>query len=71
MDFLKWGCMSYLFIVSVLPAVDLGRHEADRSTGTEAKQCTAVDGTSSKTYFSPLKKGPPKNVNISLSVRYI
>ena len=47
--------------------------EADRSTSTEAKHCTAIDGASSKTYFSHLKKekGPPKKINIALTVCYI
>ena len=51
--------MRYLSIVSVLPTVDDGRHapfvEADRSYRMEEKQCTAVDGAGSKTYFSHLK----------------
>ena len=53
--------MRYLSIISVLPTVDDGRHalqfgETDRSYRMEAKQCTAVDGAGSKTYFSHLKE---------------
>ncbi len=66
--------MRYLFIVSVLARADDSRRttslEKRLNTGTEAKQCTAVDG-GNKTYFSHLKKGPPKKINISLSVHYI
>ena len=51
MDILKWGCMRYLSIVYYL---QFG--EAGRRTDTEAKQCTAVDRSSSKNVFSHLKK---------------
>ncbi|XP_037618421.1 multidrug resistance-associated protein 4-like isoform X1 [Sebastes umbrosus] len=40
--------------------------EADRSTITGAKQCTAVDGAGSKTHFRNMNK-----ISISLSVCYI
>ncbi len=44
--------MRYLSIVSVLPSVDGGWRcqlgKAAQSTGMEAKQCTTVDGDSSK-----------------------
>ena len=54
--------MRYLSRVSVIATVDGGQHigEPDRSIDTDGKQCTAVDGGSSKTYLSHLKKGPPK-----------
>ena len=52
--------MRYLSVVSVLSA-----------EVKEAKQSTAVDGASSKTYFSHLKKVQPKKINISLNEHYI
>ena len=45
LDVVKWGCMRYLSIVSVLLTVDGGRHW--RQFGEAG---TAVDGGSSKTY---------------------
>ncbi len=51
--------MRYLSIVSVLPTVDGGGLE--KQTGvSRAKQCTAVDGVSSKTHFSHLEKAQQK-----------
>ncbi len=54
-EFLKWGCLRYLSIVNVLPTVDGGpcapSLEQTGVHGTEAKQCTAVDGDSSKNVF--------------------
>ena len=46
--FLMWGCMRYLYIVSVLPSVDGRQHplhpgEAGNSTGAGAEGCSAVD----------------------------
>ena len=61
---MKWGCMRYLSIVNVLPTVDdrsaspQFRREQTGVTNTKAKQCTAVDGAGSKTYFRHLKERP-------------
>ena len=65
--------MRYFFIISALPAGDLGRHlpsleKQIRVPAQKLKQCPAVDEACSKMYFSQLNKGPPKIFNISLSV---
>ena len=68
--------MRYLSVVSKLGTVDGGQHaphfgEAERTTSMEAKQYPAVDRVSNIRYFSHLKKGNLKNINISQSVNYI
>lgn len=42
--------------------------EAESYTSAEAKQCTAVDRVSSKTYFSHLNEGPLKKKSISVQL---
>ena len=41
-----------------------GKRGEERSTSTEAKQCTAVDRVSNKTYFSHLEKVHLKLVKV-------
>lgn len=67
--FLKWGCMRYLSIVSILSTVDLGRHtpSLEKQAGVPAWKLSNV--LLCKLYFSHLKIFLKSN--ISLSVRYI
>ena len=52
-----WGCMRYLFRISLLPAVDDCQLSCvKKSLNREAEHCTAVNGTNSKTYLSHLKE---------------
>lgn len=54
--FLKWGCMRYLSIVSILSTVDLGRHtpSLEKQAGVPAWKLSNV--LLCKLYFSHLKK---------------
>ena len=74
-DFLKWGCITYLSIVSVLPTVEGGWHnqfgEADSCTSTDTNQCTAVNGVSSEMYFNLKKPRKNKKIYISLRIHFI
>ena len=65
--------MRYSSKVSVLPTVEGGGRapSLEKQTAVHAKQCTAVNRASSKAYFSRLKKGPPKKLDISLTLLYI